>query len=299
MALPNENQLKFNTYKDAKSLMQAIENRFRGNAATKKTQINLLKQQYENFAASSIEVIEQTYERLQKLISQLEMHAFLSTGSTNNASGAVNTAQGVNTASTQGAADSSKSGENFKEMDLRWNIAMLTMRAKRFLKKTGRKLDMNNKERIGYDKSKCDGFGYDWSDQAEEGPTNFALMAYSSTSSCSSTNFEASYKAGLESGKARLVVLRKMSPVYEEDIKLLKQLGYNVVPPPYTGNFMPPKHDLVYPSLDFVEVNESASESVVEKPTVETNEAEDPSCRKEDGPPIIEEWVQMREEEGA
>ncbi|GJR11031.1 hypothetical protein Tco_0793683 [Tanacetum coccineum] len=52
----------------------AIENRFRGNTATKKTQKNLLKQQYENFAASSTEVIEQTYERLQKLISQLEMH---------------------------------------------------------------------------------------------------------------------------------------------------------------------------------------------------------------------------------
>ncbi|GKF85627.1 hypothetical protein Tco_0253454 [Tanacetum coccineum] len=30
----------------------------------------------------------------------------------------------------------------------------------------------------------CDCLGdYDWSDQAEEGPTNFALMAYSSTSS--------------------------------------------------------------------------------------------------------------------
>nr|GFA43220.1 ribonuclease H-like domain-containing protein [Tanacetum cinerariifolium] len=54
--------------------MQAIENRFRGNAATKKTQKNLLKQQYENFDASSTEVIEQTYERLQNLISQLEMH---------------------------------------------------------------------------------------------------------------------------------------------------------------------------------------------------------------------------------
>ncbi|GKG51038.1 hypothetical protein Tco_0539162, partial [Tanacetum coccineum] len=39
--------------------------------------------------------------------------------------------------------------------------------------------------------SQCDGFGYDWSDQAEEGPTNFALMAYSSTSS-SSTNSEVS-----------------------------------------------------------------------------------------------------------
>ncbi|GKF51664.1 hypothetical protein Tco_0148131, partial [Tanacetum coccineum] len=52
----------------------AIENRFGGNAAIKKTQKNLLKQQYENFAASSSEVIEQTYERLQNLISLLEMH---------------------------------------------------------------------------------------------------------------------------------------------------------------------------------------------------------------------------------
>ncbi|GJX84117.1 putative ribonuclease H-like domain-containing protein [Tanacetum coccineum] len=531
MALPNEHQLKFNTYKDAKSLMQAIENRFGGNTATKKTQKNLLKQQYENFAASSTEVIEQTYERLQKLISQLEMHgevisqedinqkflrslsqewamhtivwrnkpeietlslddlfnnlkayesevkgtsnsttnshnvAFLSTGSTNNASGAVNTAQGVNTASTQGAADSSKSGENFsnamiysffasqpsipqldnedlqqidlddlEEMDLRWNIAMLTMRAKRFLKNTRRKLDINNKERIGYDKSKvecfnchkkghfarecraprnqdsrnkeptrrtvpveettsnalmsqCDGFGYDWSDQAEEGPTNFALMAYSSTSLNSSTNSEVSndsnccssclecvknlkeqneqlvkdlrtarisvvsYKTGLESVEARLVIFKKNESVYEEDIKLLKRevylrdlditelkrklelvtkendkvqltvqkfknsskslselldrqimdkcktgLGYNVVPPPYTGNFMPPKHDLVYPSLDdFVEVNKSASESIVEKLTVETNEPK--TASKENRAPIIEDWVSESEEE--
>nr|GEV84057.1 putative ribonuclease H-like domain-containing protein [Tanacetum cinerariifolium] len=42
-------------------------------------------------------------------------------------------------------------------MDLRWNIAMLTMRARRVLKNTGRKLDMVNKERIGFDKTnvKC------------------------------------------------------------------------------------------------------------------------------------------------
>ncbi|GJX86527.1 hypothetical protein Tco_0337301 [Tanacetum coccineum] len=43
-------------------------------------------------------------------------------------------------------------------------------------------------------------------------------------------------------------------------------LGYNAVSPPYTRNFMPPKSDLVYPSLDdFVDMNESISESVVEK----------------------------------
>ncbi|GJX02365.1 putative ribonuclease H-like domain-containing protein [Tanacetum coccineum] len=73
-------------------------------------------------------------------------------------------------------------------------------------------------------------------------------------------------------------------------------LGYNAVPPPYTGNFMPPKSDLVYPSLDdFVDVNESASESVVEKPTVETNEPK--TARKENGAPIIEDWVSESEEE--
>ncbi|GJT39146.1 hypothetical protein Tco_0939011 [Tanacetum coccineum] len=122
MALPNEHQLKFNLYKDAKTLMQAIGNRFGGNTATKKTQKNLLKHQYENFVASSTEVIEQNYERLQKLISQLEMHdevipqedinrKFLRSF-TNNATRAVNTAQGVNTASTQGATNSLTTIEN-------------------------------------------------------------------------------------------------------------------------------------------------------------------------------------------
>ncbi|GJW90488.1 hypothetical protein Tco_0168041 [Tanacetum coccineum] len=144
MALPNEHKLKFNTYKDAKSLMD-IENKFRGNTATKKTQKNLQKQQYENFAASCTEVIEQTYERIQKLLSQLEMHgevipqedinqkflrkvkgtsssttkshnmAFLSLSSTNSATRVVNATQGVNTASTQGAADSSTTVENLSD----------------------------------------------------------------------------------------------------------------------------------------------------------------------------------------
>ncbi|GJY10413.1 hypothetical protein Tco_0378598 [Tanacetum coccineum] len=73
-------------------------------------------------------------------------------------------------------------------------------------------------------------------------------------------------------------------------------LGYNVVPPPYTRNFMPPKSDLVYPSLDdFVDVNESVSESVVEKLTVETNEPE--TARKEIEAPIIKDWLSDSDEE--
>ncbi|GKA55459.1 hypothetical protein Tco_0754408 [Tanacetum coccineum] len=53
MALPNEHQLTFNQYKDAKTLFDAIQTRFSGNDATKKTQKTLLKQSYENFNAQS------------------------------------------------------------------------------------------------------------------------------------------------------------------------------------------------------------------------------------------------------
>ncbi|GKE90318.1 hypothetical protein Tco_1567793 [Tanacetum coccineum] len=202
--------------------------------------------------------------------------------------------------------------------------------------------------------SQYDGFGYDWSDQAEEGLTNFALMAYSSISSSSSTNDKVSndsnccsscleyvkdlkeqneqivkdlrtarisvvsYKTGLESVEARLLVFKKNEYVYEEDIKLLKCEIYlrdlditelkrklelatkekdeGIMLSHLPRNFIPPKPDLVYPSLDdFVDVNESVSESVVEKPTIETNELE--TARKENGAQIIKDWVSDSNEE--
>ncbi|GKB49145.1 hypothetical protein Tco_0899898 [Tanacetum coccineum] len=67
MGIPNEHQLKFNSIKDAKKLLEAVEKRFGGNAATRKTQRNLLKQQYENFTAPSSEMLDKTFDRLQKL----------------------------------------------------------------------------------------------------------------------------------------------------------------------------------------------------------------------------------------
>ncbi|GKC75246.1 putative reverse transcriptase domain-containing protein, partial [Tanacetum coccineum] len=73
MALPNKDQLKFHSYKDAKLLMEAIEKRYGGNKESKKVQRTLLKQQYGNFAGSSLETMDQTFDRLQKLISQLEI----------------------------------------------------------------------------------------------------------------------------------------------------------------------------------------------------------------------------------
>ncbi|GJS01051.1 ribonuclease H-like domain-containing protein [Tanacetum coccineum] len=373
-------------------------------------------------------VIEQTYERLQKLISQLEMHgevipqedinqnflrslsqewtmhtivwrnkleietlslddlfnnlksyesevkgtsnsttnshnvAFLSSSSTNNATRVVNTAQGVNTASTQGAADCSTTVENLsdaviysffasqpttpqldnedlqqinpddlEEMDLRWNIAMLTIRARRLLKNTGRKLDMANKERIRFDKSKVECFNCHKrghfarecrapknQDSRNRKPTRRTVPVEETTSNAlvyqspflclclllkcvkdlkeqneqlvkdlRTTRISAvSYKTGLESVEARLQIMDKCKT----------GLGYNAVPPPYTGLFMPPKPDLVYPSLDdFVDVNESVSESLVEKPTNETNKPK--TARKENGAPIIKDWVSESKEQ--
>ncbi|GJU89485.1 putative ribonuclease H-like domain-containing protein [Tanacetum coccineum] len=73
ITLPNKDQLKFHSYQDAKLLMEAIEKRHGGNKESKKVQRTLLKQQYENFAALSSEIMDQTFDSLQKLISQLEI----------------------------------------------------------------------------------------------------------------------------------------------------------------------------------------------------------------------------------
>nr|GEY99786.1 hypothetical protein [Tanacetum cinerariifolium] len=73
MAPPNEHLMTFDQYKDAKSLFAAIKTRFSSNEATKKTQKTLLKQMYENFSATSTEFVDSIFNRLQKLVSQLDV----------------------------------------------------------------------------------------------------------------------------------------------------------------------------------------------------------------------------------
>ncbi|GJV44887.1 hypothetical protein Tco_1429423 [Tanacetum coccineum] len=227
--------------------------------------------------------------------------------------------------------------------------------------------------------SQCDGLGYDWSDQSEFGPTNFALMAYTSlgSSSSSSSDTELStcskaclksyetlkehydnlkkdfkksqlnvgaYKAGLESVEARLDVYKKNElrkkfekPKKErDDLKLtlekfenssknLSKLldsqicdkfksgvgydrqvfdsqifnsqvndryitgeGYHAVPPPYTGNFIPPKPDLVLADKD----EYVFSESVTSVPSAATSEVKTSVSKpKSFSEPLIEHWI--------
>ncbi|GJV86652.1 hypothetical protein Tco_1530590 [Tanacetum coccineum] len=361
-----------------------------------------------------------------------------SNNNTSSTNEVVNTTHGVSTASTQVNTDNSTNIDNLsdavicsffasqpnspqlthedlqqihpddiEEMNLRWQMAMLTMRARRFLKNTGRKLIVNGNETIGFDKAlrnqdnknkessrrsvpmetststtlvSCDGLGgYDWSDQAEEGP-NYALMAYSSPSSNSEVSNDSNclkscmetvkllksqndqllrdlekyslmvlgYKTGLESVEEKLKFYKKNESVYVENINGLKwdiQVGeitirelrkklekiqkekdsiqfnvdkfenaskslnkliecqivdnckkglgyekYNAVPPPYTGNFMPPTPDLSFTGLD----------EFVNKPVVENRKSDEEVSkvvRKSDDSPIIEDWVSDSEEE--
>nr|GEV86188.1 hypothetical protein [Tanacetum cinerariifolium] len=164
MPLPNEHQLKFNSYKNAKSLMEAIEKSL----------------QLDNEDLQHINV------------------------------------------------------DDLEEMDLKWQMDMLTMRSRRFLKNTGMKVGANGSETIGRnvivettDANALvaqDRFRYDWSDQAKDGPTNFALMAYTSLGSSNSDT--------------------KVNDMYTTCE------GYLTIPPPYTKNFMPPKLDLILADMD-------------------------------------------------
>nr|GEV27891.1 ribonuclease H-like domain-containing protein [Tanacetum cinerariifolium] len=93
--------------------------------------------------------------------------------------------------------------DDLEEMDLRWQMAMLTMRARRFLQKTGRNLGENRVTSMGFDMSKVEcynchrkgHFTRECSYQAEEEPANFDLMAITSSSSFSDNEVPSCSKA--------------------------------------------------------------------------------------------------------
>ncbi|GJW56864.1 ribonuclease H-like domain-containing protein [Tanacetum coccineum] len=426
MAILNEHQLKFNSIKDAKSLLQAVKKSsefLRSLSPEWNTHTIVWRNKPEIDTLSlddlynNLKIYEPEVKRTSSSSTNTQNVVFVSSNSTSNTNRAVNIAHSATTASTQATAVNSIiidhlsdavicaffasqpnspqlnnedlqqiNLDDLEEMDLRWQMAMLTMRASRFLKNTGRKLIVNGNETIRFDKSKvecynchkrghfsreckalrnqenknmentrgvlpvetntsnalmsCDGSSYDWSDQAEEGPTNFALMSYSSTSSNSRLEL---YKNKTSKD------YKKNKSVYEEDIKVLRRkihlrevaitelrrkdeiqltvenfenssnslsklidcqivdkcktgLGYNVVPPPYTGNFMPPKPDLSFSGLEEFMNEPIVSEPTVKKHVVETSEAKASAdkpkvVRKNNSAPIIEDWVSDSEEE--
>nr|GEU53628.1 putative ribonuclease H-like domain-containing protein [Tanacetum cinerariifolium] len=285
MALPDKHQLKFNSHKDAKTLMAAIEKRFRGNTKTKKVQKTLLKQQYENFTGSSLESLDQIHDRLQKLINQIEiLRVSLSQEDINM--------------------------KFFRSLPFEWRTHTLIWRNKTDLEAQSLD-DLFNSLKIYKAKVKISVVAsvsavsaklpvssllnvdslrsYDWSFQAEEEPANYALMAFSSLSSSSDNelrdNALVSLRQTLEKEKQE-----------RDDLKLKFQSsdGYHVVPSPYTRTFMPPKPDLVFNnSPNGVETDHSAFNVKLSL----TKSNQDLSHTYRPSAPIIEDWVSDFKEE--
>ncbi|GJV23721.1 hypothetical protein Tco_1376416 [Tanacetum coccineum] len=386
MGIPNEHQLKFNFIKDAKLLLEAIENRFGGNKATKMTQMNLLKQYYENFTTLSSEMLDQSFDRLQKLVNQLELlgeklsqedvnqkllrsfspewnthavvwrnradldtmskddlyknlkvyepevkgmsslslstqnMAFVSSTNNNTSSSnkAVNAAHRVTTASTQVNTAYSTNIDNLSDaviclffasqpnspqlahedlqqirpddtekMDLRWQMAMLTMRARRFLKNTGRKLTVNGNETISFDKSKVECYNCHKRGQfARELLKLWSHVMVLVDMTGDNIQFNIDKFENASESLNKLIECQ----IVDNCKKGLGYEKYNAVPPPYTGNFMPPKLDLSFTGLN----------EFVNKPVVENRKSDEEVSkivRKNNDALIIEEWVSHSEEE--
>nr|GEV59121.1 hypothetical protein [Tanacetum cinerariifolium] len=261
LAIPDEHLLKFHPFKNAKSLWKAIKNRFAGNKESKNMHKTILKQNYENFAASSQEGLDKTYDSLpsawnnialimrnkynldtlsmEDLYNNLKVYepeikgqsssslnsknvAFVSSDNTSSTNEIVNTAHSVSAASSKDQASTGSyvddvmfsffsnqsnapqldnedlehiNTNDLKEMYLKWQVAMLTMRVKRAPKnKRNRNKDAPTRN-APVDTSTTNALvfqdvidGYDWSFQTEEELTNFDLMAYTSQGSSSSSN---------------------------------------------------------------------------------------------------------------
>nr|GEY75195.1 ribonuclease H-like domain-containing protein [Tanacetum cinerariifolium] len=139
MALPDKHQLKFNSHKGAKTLIEAIEKHFGGNTETSKVQKTLLKQQFKNFLAL---VLKEDVNL--KFLHSTDFHnlAFVSSTPTDSTTDSVSAAVNVSaigvklTASTLPHVDSLSNDidvDDLEDMDLKWQMAMLTMRARRHL----------------------------------------------------------------------------------------------------------------------------------------------------------------------
>ncbi|GKA86998.1 retrotransposon protein, putative, ty3-gypsy subclass [Tanacetum coccineum] len=337
MGIPNEHQLKFNSIKDAKSLLQAVEKRFGGNAATKKTQRNLLKQQYENFTTSSLEKFLRSLSpewnthtivwrnkpeidtlSLDDLYNNLKIYepevkgtsssgtniqniGLVSSNSTSSTNGAVNTAHGTTTAITQVTIVNSTIIDNLSDavVDGYANNEgkdILEEHWKEFFyewaPRNQENMNRENTRRVVLVETttsnalvSCDGSGYDWSDQAGEGPTNFALMAYSSISSNSEVSTDSNC---LESVKARLLVYKKNEFVYEEDIKVLEcEIHFKEV----AITKLRRKLELAQKQKDEIQLTvenfENSSKNLTKPKAV----------RKNNGALIIKDWVSDNEED--
>ncbi|GJX46413.1 ribonuclease H-like domain-containing protein [Tanacetum coccineum] len=126
MALPEDQLAKFHKMTDAKEMWEAIKSRFEG--------------------------LHKGYERFQSLLSQLEIHGAGSYENDGKGFYCISLAAKCSIVLRTPALDEF----DLEEMVLKWQVAMISMRMKKFYKKTGRKLQFDAKEPVGFDKTKVE-----------------------------------------------------------------------------------------------------------------------------------------------
>nr|GEY49089.1 ribonuclease H-like domain-containing protein [Tanacetum cinerariifolium] len=181
MALPDKHQLKFNSHKDAKTLMEAIKKRSLPSEWRTHTIIWRNKTDFEEQSLddlfNSLKIYEAKVKSSSSIGTTTQNIAFVSSS---------------NTDSTTEPIDA----DDLEEMDLNWQMTMKGHFAREFRSpKDSRRNGAAEPQRRSVSVetttsnalvSQCDGVGsYDWSFQVEEEPINYARMAFSSLSSSS------------------------------------------------------------------------------------------------------------------
>nr|GEV67768.1 hypothetical protein [Tanacetum cinerariifolium] len=202
--------------------------------------------------------------------------------------------------------------DDLEEIDLKWQMAMLTMRARRFLKRTRRNLGANGTDAIRFDMSKvecynCHRRGHfareckSPRDNRNKDTLRRTVPVESQVSDKTGLGFD-SHVFDSQVFNSQVVDCEELHS-HESDNSVPKSLendryklgeGYHVVPPLYTGTFMPSKPNLVFNNAL------TASESVDNGFNVETstnNPSKNMSQTHRLAAPIIEDWGSDSEDE--
>ncbi|GJS52120.1 ribonuclease H-like domain-containing protein [Tanacetum coccineum] len=238
---------------------------------------------------NNLKVYESEIKGKSSLSSNSQNVAFVSSDNSSSTNETVNTAHSVSVASSKDQASTASyiDAGDLVEMDLKWQMAMLTMRVKRFIKKTGRKMDLNDKETVGFDRTNVEcynchrrgHFARECKAPRNQGNKNIDAPRRNALVDTSTSNALVVQDGEDSEGWGD-------NPVND---RFKKVEGYHAVPPPYTRNYMPSRPDLSFAGLDDsiykTKVNETkTSISKTSKDIIEKHKTIRPSA------PIIKEW---------
>ncbi|GKB48228.1 ribonuclease H-like domain-containing protein [Tanacetum coccineum] len=171
MALPNEHQLTFSQYTDAKTMFAAIETRFGGSRRFLPPEWNTHVVVWMNKAEIETMSIDDLYNNFKIVEQSVKKSVGASSGAQNLAFMTAPSTSSTNDVNTAKPAYENPNGSNLLQqdleqiheddleaMDLKWQLSLLSMRAKRYFQRTGKKIFINANDTAGYDKSKVECF---------------------------------------------------------------------------------------------------------------------------------------------